>query len=103
MKIAMFDGGDGGSCPSTRLATPAAIVPMRPAVKRSREFSAFISTTTPSWLCGIRHDVRVEVERLALMVDDRDVVEGADKPAHAVRRVLLRRRHGRSVEFVDPA
>ena len=51
--VAQLDGGDGGSCPSSRLVTPAAMVPIRPLVKRSREFSAFIRTTTPFRLCGI--------------------------------------------------
>ena len=53
MKIGMFDGGDGGSRPSSRLVTPSATVPMRPLTKRSRESSAFIRTMTPRLLCGV--------------------------------------------------
>ena len=48
----MLDGGGGGSRPSRRLVTPSEIVPMRPLRKRSREFSAFISTITPVRLSG---------------------------------------------------
>jgi hypothetical protein len=48
----MFDGRGAGSRPTRRLVTPSAIVPMRPAEKRSREFSAFINTITPVRLSG---------------------------------------------------
>ena len=55
---------------------------------------------SPSALGG-QYDVRVEVERLALMVDGRDVVARADEPAHPVRRVRLRRLDGRPVKLLD--
>jgi hypothetical protein len=55
---------------------------------------------SPSALGG-QYEVRVEVERLALMVDGRDVVARADEPAHSVRGVRLGRLDSRPVELLD--
>ena len=46
------------------------------------------------------HRVRVEVERLALMMDGRDSVDRTDEPAHPVRGAGFRCRDGGPVELV---